>query len=90
MSVILRWPGHVAHHCDTRTCDGCMFCHGGLFACVTCGGLEGSVPTDCPGERMPEVVADEVYAGAIDYRRGEGWTRRPSKLWEGIVRGGNT
>lgn len=60
-----------------RICDcgegTCWYCGGGLAWCATCGGAEGSLPTDCPGEEMSEATEDRVYAGAIDYRDGRGW-----------------
>lgn len=70
--TIIRFPAHKLHHCEPG-CTGCMFCDGGLALCVTCGGAEGSLPTDCPGEPMPELICEEVYGGAVDYRRGRGW-----------------
>jgi hypothetical protein len=61
--------GHTPVECN---CDEpyCQFCQGGLFGCSTCGGLEGSVPTHCPGEAMTYKQSDDVYAGRIDYRDG--------------------
>ena len=53
--------------------QGCMFCNGGLFFCTVCNGFEGTLPTDCPGIRMTEKQADDVYAGKIDYREDRGW-----------------
>lgn len=60
------------------TCDGetgCMICDGGLSVCKVCGGGEGSLTTDCPGERIPEGLDHEVYAGELDYREGLGWVK---------------
>jgi hypothetical protein len=61
--------GHTAVECN---CDEpyCQFCQGGLFACSVCGGLEGSVPTHCPGDAMTYKQNEDVYAGRIDYRDG--------------------
>lgn len=61
--------GHVDAVCN---CDGtgCMFCVGGLSACSICGGLEGSLPTFCPGRAMTADETDQVYGGILDYRRG--------------------
>lgn len=59
-----------------------MLCDGGLAVCTTCGGGEGSLPTDCPGERMQACVEVDVYRGTLDYRRRHGWEERPSKTWE--------
>ena len=83
MALIYRFPGHLRSNCS-RECSGCYLCHGGLFVCHTCHGIEGSLPTDCPGEPMHELVADEVYAAAIDYRASEGWIQRPSRTWENL------
>lgn len=34
---------------------------------------EGTLPTDCPGERMPGEFEARIYKGEIDYRAGRGW-----------------
>jgi hypothetical protein len=73
---IVQFPGHKWFHCNTRTCNGCMFCHGGLGCCVTCGGLEGSLTTHCPQMRCEMIVLDAVYAGECDYDRRKGWIRK--------------
>jgi hypothetical protein len=51
--------GHTAVECN---CDEpyCQFCQGGLFACSVCGGLEGSVPTHCPGDAMTYKQNEDV------------------------------
>lgn len=71
-------PGHQYYECHGEHEDGgsfCGFCNG-LSMCNICGGAEGSIPTDCPGERMHEIVEQEVYAGELDYRRAlGGWVR---------------
>ena len=79
MADIVQFPGHKWYHCNAETCSGCAFCHGGLGACVTCGGLEGSLTRDCPGVRCDEIVLDAVYTEEIDYHRGRGWIRREEK-----------
>lgn len=56
--------------------NNCMICDGGLAHCTTCGGFEGTLPTDCPGQRMTEAQAEEVYAGKVDYLADKGgWIR---------------
>lgn len=56
-------------NCDVR---GCPICDGGLFVCEVCGGLEGGVPTECPGERMsPQFQHELVYGGLLDFRGGK-------------------
>lgn len=72
---------HVQFECRCgRT--GCAFCDGGLFACTVCEGLEGSVPTDCPGRAMTEAESDGVHRGEIDYRAElGGWVTRSNREW---------
>jgi hypothetical protein len=76
MADIISFPGHKWFHCNPATCNGCMFCHGGLRCCVTCGGLEGSLTTHCPQMRFEMIVLDEVYAGRIDYDKRRGWIKK--------------
>jgi hypothetical protein len=67
---------HVkATHPPDKNCGpyGCNVCN--LFICSVCGGAEGSLPTECPGYRMPPTMADLVYAGAIDYVGGQWVTK---------------
>ena len=54
-------------------CDNpyCNVCEGGLEICKVCGLYEGSLTTDCPGERVDGDSADKVYQGKMDYRNGE-------------------
>lgn len=42
----------------------------GLSWCPRCGGAEGSLPTECPGQRMHHLEEQRVYAGHLDYRAG--------------------
>ena len=44
---------------------GCNICN--LFICESCGGAEGSLTTDCPCYKIPYVMDQLVYAGAIDF-----------------------
>lgn len=77
--------GHIDVTCEcSRT--GCMFCDGGLWACTVCGGLEGGMPSTCPGEHMTPEQSKAVYAGLLDFRDGrwfEGMASRfsPTGLW---------
>lgn len=69
---------HVFVTSKDCTCDGsasCMICDGGLAICKVCGGMEGSLTTDCPGEMIPMERHNEVYAGKFDYREGKGWVQ---------------
>ena len=48
----------------------------GCGYCAQCGGFEGSLPTECPGERMARAVEQRVYAGSIDFVGGQ-WRSKP-------------
>lgn len=49
----------------------CVYCDGGLSSCTACGGAEGAMPTECPGQRMTMDRLDEVYAGKLDFIDGQ-------------------
>ena len=49
-----------------------------LYVCRTCGGAEGTLPTECPGESMTIRVAERVYAGALDFVNGN-WVQHAIK-----------
>ena len=48
----------------------------GLTLCTTCLGAEGSLPFDCPGERMSDEQERDVYAMKLNYFEDEGWVRK--------------
>jgi len=75
---ILPFWGHKWARCKNIECVGCFLCDGGLALCETCGGLEASLPTHCPGRVMTENEADAVFSGLLDYRQPIGWVWRPS------------
>lgn len=77
-ATLLPFPGHQWQNCSCER-SGCGICQGGLAVCRRCNGMEGSLPTDCPGERMDEERERRVYAGEIDYRRRRGWVIGASK-----------
>lgn len=70
--------GHTPTQCRDPECLGCGFCAGGLDGCDVCGGVEGSMPSTCPGQPMTPAQIDEVYAGRLDYRGGL-WVTAPSR-----------
>lgn len=78
--MILAWPQHLRVNCqpdkDGYLSDACAAgscpC-GNLFMCKRCGGAEGSLPTDCPGEKITREQADAIYAGKLNYTRQHGW-----------------
>lgn len=61
-----EWVTH--ENCETPYC---FICEGGLALCKHCGGLEGALPTECPGVSMTQAQIDAVYAGKLDYRNGQ-------------------
>jgi len=73
--------GHIAiHHiqCDSLTC---WFCEGGLWGCTRCMGLEGGMPTECPGDMTSEQL-DLVHKGELDFRGGK-WREETSRFSPG-------
>lgn len=46
-----------------------------LLHCKVCGGAEGSLPTDCPAVRMTPETEESVYAGQINFTKGE-WVKK--------------
>lgn len=81
--TIIRWPGHRLHHRWECKSDNwgrqCMVCEGNLTLCLTCGGAESSLPTDCPGRMMTDEEADLVADGVHDYDRVRGWVPRDAQ-----------
>lgn len=65
---------HPSGYHDNDDYYHCMFCEGGLSACTTCGGLEGSLTKDCAGSELSSFTLDKVWKGDIDFRDGN-WTR---------------
>lgn len=66
--------GHVDYICNgfhTEDNQSCMFCDGGLSACIRCNAFEGATPSECPGVPMTRDQSDRVYDGIIDYRFGQ-------------------
>lgn len=59
--------------------------YGELEYCKVCMGFEGSMPTDCPGEKMTAEQSDKVYAGNLDYKKAEGWVNKLSPMGKSIV-----
>lgn len=76
--MLLKFTRHKRIRC---TCSGdrhCMFCDGGLFACETCGGAEGSLTTHCPQEKVDGKLLDAVYNSELDFVNGE-WKEKVAR-----------
>ncbi len=66
---------HVFHECNEER-------YGGLAWCKVCNGAEGSLPSECPGDKMTEDREREVYAAKLDFRGGE-WVELTCKAHQG-------
>ncbi|WP_195178930.1 hypothetical protein [Mesorhizobium sp. INR15] len=64
---------HILHECNDHEC---FVCRGGLGLCTICGGAEGAMPTDCPGEKVDSAILDQVYRGEFDYIGGRWVSKR--------------
>lgn len=66
--------GHIEEKCTDDDCNGsCPVCC--LFVCAVCGCYEGSLATECPGERVSFERQEEIYARQIDFIGGQ-WVAR--------------
>lgn len=76
---LYSWPRHMRARCPEGTddwrCTSGQCVHLNLFACTVCGGAEGDLPSDCPGERMEPGVRQSVFDGELNYLRTRGWVR---------------
>lgn len=57
---MIIFPKHLYRRCACRLEDHCAICTWGAAICMRCSGIEGELPTDCPGEEM-------------NYHRKTGW-----------------
>lgn len=48
--------------------------------CRICGGLNGSLATECPG-RVDRKMLDHIYHGEVDFRGGD-WFELPLAKWD--------
>lgn len=78
--MIINFPRHKLHSCKEHDC---RICEGALSFCSRCGGGEGDLPTDCPGEVMTRYQCKQVYAEELDYRWKQGGWIRPHN-WERV------
>lgn len=64
-----RTGGPLSKMC---TCEHCA-----LAVCGVCGAGEGSLTTDCPGEKVPYDRQQEVFETSFDYTDDRGWHLAP-------------
>lgn len=72
--------GHVRQTCDPP-CDASSCCACNLYCCGVCGGAEGSLPHECPGQGISTEDQQLIYKGTLDFRGGQ-WIRRGYERWE--------
>lgn len=69
--VLDEESGHyLGHH---RNCDinFCAICEGGLSHCIVCGGLEGTLTTNCCGRQLTKEEEEQIYGErSLDFRYG--------------------
>jgi len=65
VTTCLKNNGPVSKHC---TCAHCC-----LAVCSVCGGAEGTLTTDCPGEKVSFERHEEVFETNLDYTDARGW-----------------
>lgn len=73
-------PKHIQAKCPDNggDCGGtCNYCC--LAICSVCGGAEGSLTTDCCGEKMGSEKEQEVYKSDLDYTDEKGWYHTGNK-----------
>jgi hypothetical protein len=79
---------HIYHQAgDGHECNefSCSYCE--LAVCRICGLFEGSLTTDCPGERVKCELSDKIYSEKLDYRVDEGgWVNKLSPVQQSAVR----
>ena len=49
----------------------CPICDGGISICKICGHVEGSITTECPGEKTYQEKGDLVHQGKLDLKDGK-------------------
>lgn len=58
----------------------------GLAYCNICGLAEGSLTTDCSGQKVSSELEEKVYGGKKDFREGIGWCNLPNPTNQSLVK----
>lgn len=61
---------HVDHADDPGGQECRQVCRGGLAFCKKCKCAEGTLPSECPGEPVDEILQEAIYRNTIDYKDG--------------------
>ncbi|CDX26850.1 hypothetical protein MPL3356_60588 [Mesorhizobium plurifarium] len=69
---MIIFPKHLYRRCNCSM-ERCAICSWGAAICTRCAGIEGELPTDCPGEEMTDEQRISVLSGEINYHRRTGW-----------------
>ena len=65
------WEKHI--NCSNWSCPICV---GGLGFCTICGGMEGTLTTECCGRPITEEESNRIYKlGNLDFIDGEWRTK---------------
>jgi len=72
---------HIFHKCNNLDCN---ICEGGLALCKVCGGVEGSLTTECCEKSLTAEQHDRIYFNRdLDFKNGQ-WINEPSSIWKKI------
>jgi hypothetical protein len=73
VTTCLKGGGPISKFCSCQHCT--------LSVCVVCGAYEGSLTTDCPGQKVDFDKQQEIYETSLDYTDESGWhLGEPMKL----------
>ena len=69
---------HIEWKCTLgyEKCDRCNYdSHSELFICSVCECFEGTLPSHCPGHKVPDDLQDLIYKGKMDFKDGK-WIKK--------------
>ena len=72
---------HTYYKCGKDCVSGCQWCDGGLGFCIVCGGFEGTLPFECPGQKMYPWLKAAVWKGVMDFHDGKWHYGHAQKSW---------